>query len=44
VQTGNANSGVENIVSGLTPSTTYLLSAWVKVGVVGEQLAIGVKN
>ncbi|MDQ0577182.1 carbohydrate binding domain-containing protein [Agromyces albus] len=44
VQTGNANSGVENVVSGLTPSTTYLLSAWVKVGVVGEQLAIGVKN
>ena len=44
VQTGNANSGVNNIVSGLTPSTTYLLSAWVKVGVVGEQVAIGVKN
>jgi len=44
VQTGNSNSGVENIVSGLTPSTTYLLSAWVKVGVAGEQLAIGVKN
>jgi hypothetical protein len=44
LQTGNANSGVENIVSGLTPSTTYLLSAWGKVGVVGEQLAIGVKS
>jgi hypothetical protein len=44
VQTGNANSGVENIVSGLAPSTTYLLSAWVKVGAVGEQVAIGVKN
>jgi hypothetical protein len=44
VQTGNANSGVNNVVSGLTPSTTYLLSAWVKVGVAGEQLAIGVKN
>lgn len=44
LQTGNANSGAENTVSGLTPSTTYLLLAWVKVGVVGEQLAIGVKN
>jgi hypothetical protein len=44
LQTGNSNSGVENVVSGLTPSTTYLMSAWVKVGVVGEQLAIGVKN
>jgi len=44
VQTGNSNSGVENIVSGLTSSTTYLLSAWVKVGVAGEQVAIGVKN
>ena len=44
LQTGNSNSGVENIVSGLSPSTTYLLSAWVKVGVVGEQVAIGVKN
>ncbi|MDR6639529.1 carbohydrate binding domain-containing protein [Paenarthrobacter nitroguajacolicus] len=44
LQTGNANSGVENTVSGLTPSTTYLLSARVKVGVAGEQLAIGVKN
>ncbi|MBW8735825.1 MAG: carbohydrate binding domain-containing protein [Streptomyces turgidiscabies] len=44
LQTGHANSGVENIVSGLTPSTTYLLSAWVKVAVTDEQLAIGVKN
>ena len=44
LQTGNANSGVQNVVSGLTPSTTYLLSAWTKVAVVGEQVAIGVKN
>ncbi|MFK4851914.1 carbohydrate binding domain-containing protein [Microbacterium sp. ZW T6_19] len=44
VQTGNSNSGVENVVSGLSPSTTYLLSAWVKVEVAGEQVAIGVKG
>jgi hypothetical protein len=42
--TGAANSGAQQTVSGLTPSTTYLLMAWTKVSTAGEQIALGAKD
>ncbi|WP_298876119.1 carbohydrate binding domain-containing protein [uncultured Microbacterium sp.] len=44
VKTGAANSGVQQTVSGLTPSTTYLLTASTKVATAGEQIALGAKG
>lgn len=43
LQTGAVNSGVENRLTGLTPSTTYILTAWMKVARAGEQVALGAK-
>lgn len=44
LRTGPANSGADNVVTGLAPSTTYLLTASMKVQTAGEQIALGVKN
>lgn len=44
LKTGPVNSGAQQTISGLTPSTTYLLTAWMKVANSGEQVALGVKD
>jgi hypothetical protein len=42
--TAASGSGANQSLTGLTPSTTYLLTGWGKVATAGETLAIGVKN
>jgi len=42
--TAASGSGANQALTGLTPSTTYLLTGWGKVATAGETLAIGVKN
>ncbi|MFJ2815305.1 right-handed parallel beta-helix repeat-containing protein [Streptomyces sp. NPDC087294] len=42
--TGASGSGVNQTLSGLSPSTTYLLTGWGKVATAGETLAIGAKG
>jgi len=44
VQTGPANSGVQQTVSGLVPGATYRLTATMRVQTTGEQIALGVKS
>ncbi|MFJ9712938.1 carbohydrate binding domain-containing protein [Streptomyces sp. NPDC101234] len=39
-----SSSGANQALTGLSPSTTYLLTGWAKVATAGETLAIGVKN
>ena len=40
---GTGEDGVQQVISGLTPNTTYAYTAWVKVD-SGEQVKIGVTN
>jgi len=42
--TAASGSGANQALTGLSPSTTYLLTGWAKVATAGETLAIGVKN
>ncbi|MDV7216561.1 carbohydrate-binding protein [Streptomyces prunicolor] len=42
--TAASGSGANQSLTGLTPSTTYLLTGWGKVATAGETLAIGVKG
>ncbi|WP_427921491.1 right-handed parallel beta-helix repeat-containing protein [Streptomyces sp. cg40] len=42
--TAASGSGANQALTGLSPSTTYLLTGWGKVATAGETLAIGVKN
>jgi hypothetical protein len=42
--TAASGSGANQSLTGLSPSTTYLLTGWGKVATAGETLAIGVKN
>ncbi|MFG2957437.1 carbohydrate binding domain-containing protein [Streptomyces sp. NPDC048291] len=42
--TAASGSGANQAITGLSPSTTYLLTGWAKVATAGETLAIGVKN
>jgi len=42
--TAASGSGANQSLTGLTPSTTYLLTGWGRVATAGETLAIGVKN
>ncbi|MEU1321191.1 carbohydrate binding domain-containing protein [Streptomyces tibetensis] len=42
--TAASGSGANQALTGLTPSTTYLLTGWAKVATPGETLAIGVKG
>ncbi|MFJ9893853.1 right-handed parallel beta-helix repeat-containing protein [Streptomyces sp. NPDC091280] len=42
--TAASGSGANQALTGLTPSTTYLLTGWGKVATAGETLAIGVKS
>lgn len=44
LQTGAAASGVEQSVTGLASSGTYLLAGWAKAATGGEQVAVGVKS
>lgn len=44
LQTGAAASGVEQSVTGLASSGTYLLAGWAKASTGGEQVAVGVKS
>ncbi|MFC5665220.1 carbohydrate binding domain-containing protein [Kitasatospora misakiensis] len=44
LQTGAANSGVEQVSNGLASSGTYLLTGWAKTANGSEQVAVGVKN
>ncbi|MGW1782670.1 carbohydrate binding domain-containing protein [Streptomyces sp. NPDC002143] len=39
-----SGSGANRALTGLSPSTTYLLTGWGKVATAGETLAIGVKS
>ncbi|MBC8160162.1 MAG: carbohydrate binding domain-containing protein [Roseiflexaceae bacterium] len=39
-----ASGGTGQVISGLTPNTSYTLSAWAKVGSAGESIAVGVKR
>ena len=43
-QVGGAGSDLEQVINGLSPNTTYTLTAWGKVAVAGDQLYIGVKD
>ncbi|MEC0266091.1 Ig-like domain-containing protein [Paenibacillus anseongense] len=38
------NSGAEQVVSGLTPNTNYVVRGWIKVMDAGNTQSIGVKN
>jgi hypothetical protein len=42
--TAASGSGANQSLTGLAPSTTYLLTGWGKVATAGETLAIGVKG
>ncbi|MCX4759744.1 hypothetical protein OG562_01820 [Streptomyces sp. NBC_01275] len=42
--TAASGSGANQALTGLTPSTTYLLTGWAKVATAGETLAIGVRS
>lgn len=42
--TAASGSGANQALTGLSPSTTYLLTGWAKVATAGETLAIGVKS
>ncbi|MFF5522647.1 carbohydrate binding domain-containing protein [Streptomyces coeruleorubidus] len=42
--TAASGSGVNQVLTGLSPNTTYLLTGWGKVANAGQTLAIGVKN
>ncbi|MFF5305979.1 carbohydrate-binding protein [Streptomyces sp. NPDC013161] len=42
--TAASGSGANQSLTGLSPSTTYLLTGWGKVATAGETLAIGVKS
>lgn len=44
VQTGPTNSGIQQTINGLSPNTTYMLNASLKVATAGEQIALGVKD
>ncbi len=44
VQTGNANSGVSQTISGLSSSHTYTLTGWVKSSNGSDAIYVGVKN
>ncbi|QHT59434.1 cellulase family glycosylhydrolase [Paenibacillus lycopersici] len=44
VNIGTSNTGVEQFLTGLAPSTTYTLSGWVKNAAAGDVVYIGVKN
>lgn len=41
---GPDRDGVSQIIKGLTPNTTYILSAWLRVSDNGETVLLGVKN
>jgi len=43
-QTDTSFSGVQQVISGLTPNTDYVLTGWAKVGTAGEAVYIGVKD
>jgi hypothetical protein len=43
-QTGNANSGVSQTISGLTANHTYTLTGWVRSSNGSDAIYVGVKN
>ncbi|QHW31408.1 cellulase family glycosylhydrolase [Paenibacillus rhizovicinus] len=44
VNIGTSNTGVEQNIAGLSPNTTYTLSAWVKNAAAGDVVYLGAKN
>jgi hypothetical protein len=43
LNTGQSNSGADQVITGLTPNTTYVLKAWVK-NTAADSIYLGVKN